>query len=403
MQAIGIVAEYNPFHNGHQYHIEQTKSIQQADGFVAVLSGNFTQRGEAAIFDKWTRTEMALCSGVDLVLELPVVFAVRSAGYFASGAVQTLAATGIVTALSCGVESTQATELEQLAQFLSEESSAFQSALQQQLQLGLSFPSARQKALEQLKIAGANQLESPNNTLALHYLQSIQQKQLPITPLLISRLGNYNSNLLPSNGFASASAVRKLLLEENSLWQEQIPKPVQQIIHRQLQQGYLPMHNAYFTQIIFALLRRSTPEQLAEIIEMNEGLENRIITAAHQTNTLDELCMAIKSKRYPYSRIQRSLIHLLLNLSQSVKEWEEPQYLRVLGFNQTGQKMLKEMKKKAQLPILIRPARQKTLLNQQGQQMLAFDCRATNLYTLGYPLPMLRETNLDYRKAPVQV
>lgn len=404
MQATGIVAEYNPFHNGHQYHINQTHAIQPTDGTIAVMSGNFTQRGEAAVFDKWTRTEMALRSGIDLVLELPTAFSVRSAGYFAAGAVQTLAATGVVRYLSCGVESQQATELEQLAAFLSNESAEYRTVLQQILQEGLSYPAARQKALAQLNIAGADQLEHPNNILALHYLQTIQQNHLDLTPIFVSRKGSYHSDALPSSiqNFASASAVRKLLHEENSLWQEHVPEAVRQIIHQKMQQGYLPMHNDNFAQILFTLLRRSTPEHLAEILEMNEGLENRIYTAAHQVDTLDELCMAIKSKRYPYTRVQRTLIHLLLNMTRQMN-WTEPYYIRVLGFNSTGQKLLKEMKKKAQLPVLIRPARQRSLLQEQAQQMLALDCRATNIYMMGYALPSLRRTNLDLLQMPVQV
>ncbi|MBR5318886.1 MAG: nucleotidyltransferase [Peptococcaceae bacterium] len=404
MQVTGIVAEYNPFHNGHQYHIAETRALQQPDGIIAVMSGNFTQRGEAAVFDKWTRAEMALRSGADLVLELPAAFAVRSAGYFAQGAVQTLAATGVVSHLSCGVESQRATELSELAAFLAEESADYQAALQQHLQAGVSFPAARQKALTQLQIAGADQLEQPNNILALHYLQTIQQYHLDITPVLISRRGSYLNDTLPSDGqsFASASAVRKLLHEENSLWQEQVPDAVRQIIHQQLQQGYLPMHNDHFTQVIFALLRRSTPEQLADIIEMNEGLENRIYTAAHQVDTLDDLRGAIKSKRYTYTRIQRTLIHLLLNMTQQM-HWADPHYIRVLGFNGTGQKILKEMKKTAQLPVIIRTARQRSQLNKDAQQMLSLDCRATNLYTMGYALPSLRKTSLDLLRMPVQV
>lgn len=404
MQITGIVAEYNPFHNGHLYHIEQTKTLQQTDGIVAVMSGNFTQRGTAAIFDKWTRAKMALSCGVDLVLELPTAFSVRSAGYFASGAVQTLAATGVVQTLSCGVESQQIDVLQQLAQFLSQEPPHFQAALQQHLQLGLSYPAARQKALEQLQIDGAQLLQSPNNILALHYLQTIQQEHLPMEPLLISRKGTYHDDEVPpiSQGFASASAVRKLLLEEQSLWQTQVPGPVTDIIHRQIQQGYLPMQNEQFTQILFALLRRSTPEELRLILEMQEGLENRIYSAAQQTDTLEELCYAVKSKRYTYTRIQRTLIHLLLNMTQQM-DWHTPQYLRVLGFNSTGQKVLKEMKRKAQLPILIRPARQRRQLSETGQQMLALDCRATNLYTMGYALSFLRKTNLDFLRGPVQV
>lgn len=404
MQVTGIVAEYNPFHNGHLYHLTETNTLQQNDGVIAVMSGNFTQRGEAAVFDKWTRAEMALRSGVDLVLELPTAFAVRSAGYFARGSVLSLAATGVVTHLSCGVESQTATELQELAEFLAEESPQFQEALQQHLQQGLSFPAARHRALQQLGVNGADQLQSPNNILALHYLQTIQQEHLSITPLLISRRGDYNSDVVPAvhQGFASATAIRKLLLQEDSHWQQQVPKSVEQLIHRQLQQGYLPMTNENFAQSIFTLLRRSTPEELAQIIETAEGLENRIFTAAHQTNTINELCEAIKSKRYTYTRIQRMLIHLLLNFTQQYAV-DEPAYLRVLGFNATGQKILKEMKKKAELPILIRPARQRQQLGVQAQQMLALDCRATNLYYLGYELSFLRKTNLDLLQSPVQV
>ena len=404
MQITGIVAEYNPFHNGHQYHIGQTKALQESDGIIAVMSGNFTQRGEAAVFDKWTRAEMALRCGVDLVLELPVAFAVRSAGYFAKGAVLSLAATGVVSHLSCGVESQSTNQLQQLAQFLSDETPQYQQVLQQYLQQGLSYPSARQKALSALHIDGAEQLQTPNNILALHYLQTIQQESLPITPVFISRLGDYNDTAIPqiSQGFASASAIRRLLCQENSLGQEQVPRPVAQLIHEQLQQGYLPMQNQNFEQILFALLRRSTPDLLSDIIETAEGLENRIYTAAHQTHTLEDLCSAIKSKRYTYTRIQRILIHLLLNFTAQYAA-EQPAYLRVLGFNQTGQKILKEMKKHCTLPIIIRPARQRHQLDQQAQLMLALDCRATNLYDLGYALPSLRTYNRDLLKMPVQV
>lgn len=404
MEVMGIVAEYNPFHNGHNYHLTQTASLQSADGVIAVMSGNFTQRGEAAVFDKWTRAEMALRCGVDLVLELPAAFAVRSAGYFAQGAILSLAATGVVTHLSCGVESQSTAELEQLAVFLAQESPQFQAALQLQLQSGLSFPAARQKALQQLNISGADQLQTPNNILALHYLQTMQQEHLTMQPVFIPRLGNYHDEIVPAidQGFASATAIRKLIAEESSIWKEQVPAPVQQIIHRQLQQGYLPMTNDCYTQTIFALLRRSTPEQLALIAEMTEGLENRLYTAAHQTNTLDELCTAVKSKRYTYTRIRRTLMHLLLNMTKT-EVFQKPAYLRVLGFNQTGQKILKEMKKKASLPIIIRPARQRHLLEEQAQRMLALDCRATNLYYLGYALADLRKTNLDLLQMPVQV
>ncbi len=404
MQAIGIVAEYNPFHNGHQYHIAQARAMHPADGVIAVMSGNFTQRGEAAVFDKWTRAEMALSCGADLILELPTAFATRSAGYFASAAVQILAATGVVSHLSCGVESSEPEQLESLAAYLAAEPAEYQAALQTQLQEGISFPRARQNALAQLQITGADQLQLPNNILAFHYLQAIQQYYSDIKPLFVSRRGNYNDTSLPGDDatYASASAIRKLMQEQNNIWQQQVPKAVQQIIQRQIQKGCQPMNMSAFEQTIFSLLRRSTPEQLTELLEINEGLENRIYDAAHQTDSLDELCMAIKSKRYTYTRVQRSLCHLLLNMTKDM-DWNEPEYIRVLGFNSTGQQLLKAMKKTAQLPIIMRPARQRNLLSRQGQQMLALDQRATNLYMMGYPTAVRPNMNIDLLQMPVQV
>jgi len=410
MQAVGIVAEYNPFHNGHQYHIAQTKAqCADADGIIAVMSGNFTQRGEPAVFDKWTRTQAALHGGADLVLELPTAFATRSAGYFARGAVLTLAATGVVSHLSCGVEATDgqdiASALYQIATLLAEEPEPYQAALQQSIGQGLAFPQARQKALQELNIPGANLLDTPNNILALEYLQNIASEKLPIAPLLIPRAGNYHAEQVPADTqeFASATAIRKLMLEENTAWQSHMPYLCSQTLSEHLGKAYPPMHmDCFFSQLLF-LLRRATVSDLQSIIEMSEGLEHRILEAAHQDiHTVDDLCTAIKSKRYTYTRIQRTLLHILLNVTEAYTA-NNPAYIRVLGFNATGQKLLKEMKQKAQLPILIRPARQKNELTEQGRNLLELDVRATNLYYTGYANPVLRQTNLDYLRMPVQV
>ena len=410
MQAVGIVAEYNPFHNGHQYHIAQTKAqCADADGIIAVMSGNFTQRGEPAVFDKWTRTQAALHGGADLVLELPTAFATRSAGYFARGAVLTLAATGVVSHLSCGVETSDGQDitsaLYQIATVLAEEPEPYQAALQQSIGQGLAFPQARQKALQELNIPGANLLDTPNNILALEYLQNIASEKLPIAPLLIPRAGNYHAEQVPADTqeFASATAIRKLMLEENTAWQSHMPYLCSQTLSEHLGKAYPPMHmDCFFSQLLF-LLRRTTVSELQSIVEMSEGLEHRILEAVHQDiHTVDDLCTAIKSKRYTYTRIQRTLLHILLNVTEQYTA-SNPAYIRVLGFNATGQKLLKEMKQKAQLPILIRPARQKNELTEQGRNLLELDVRATNLYYTGYANPVLRQTNLDYLRMPVQV
>lgn len=404
MQAIGIVAEYNPFHNGHQYHIAQAKTMAEADGVIAVMSGSFTQRGEAAVFDKWTRTELALTSGVDLVLELPTAFSVRSAAYFASGAVQTLAATGICKYLSCGAESENTADLSRLALYLANEPEEYQNTLQDYLQKGLSFPDARQKALEALNIPGFESISQPNNILALHYLETIHRCGLSLTPLLVARRGSYNDTSVPADSaaFASASAIRRLFAQQNSGWVQQVPAPVATIIRRQMQKGCTPIQMESFALAIFTLLRRSTPEELSEILEISEGLEHRMYDAAFQTETLDDLCTAIKSRRYTYTRIQRTLCHLLLNMKQDMN-FTAPQYIRILGFNETGQKLLKEMKKTAQLPVITRPARQRGLLNSEAQRMLALDYRATAIHMTGYPVSVRPNAAIDLLQMPVKV
>ena len=409
MQTIGIVAEYNPFHCGHQYHIAQSKlQCPEADGIIAVMSGNFTQRGEPAIFDKWTRTKAALQGGADLVLELPTAFATRSAGYFARGAVLTLAATGIVSHLSCGVENTpqqdMAYTLQQIAALLADEPEPYREALQHSIGEGMAYPQARQKALQELHISGAELLDTPNNILALEYLQNIVSDNLPITPLLIPRAGNYHAEHIPTDAkqFASATAIRKLILEDNRTWQNQMPDLCAQTLSEHLSKAYPPMHIDDFLHPLLFLLRRTTPSELQTMAEMTEGLENRILEAAHRDiHSVNDLCMAIKSKRYTYTRIQRTLLHILLNFTEQYAA-NEPAYIRVLGFNATGQKLLKEMKKKAQLPVLIRPARQKNELSEQGRKLLDLDVRATNLYYTGYQNPALRKTGLDYTILPIQ-
>ena len=409
MQTIGIVAEYNPFHCGHQYHIAQSKlQCPEADGIIAVMSGNFTQRGEPAIFDKWTRTKAALHGGADLVLELPTAFATRSAGYFARGAVLTLAATGIVSHLSCGVENTpqqdMACTLQQIAALLADEPEPYREALQHSIGEGMAYPQARQKALQELHISGAELLDTPNNILALEYLQNIASDNLPITPLLISRAGNYHAEHIPTDAkqFASATAIRKLILEDNRTWRNQMPDFCSQTLSEHLSKAYPPMHIDDFLHPLLFLLRRTTPSELQTMAEMTEGLENRILEAAHRDiHSVNDLCMAIKSKRYTYTRIQRTLLHILLNFTEQYAA-NEPTYIRVLGFNAIGQKMLKEMKKKAQLPVLIRPARQKNELSEQGHKLLDLDVRATNLYYTGYQNPALRKTGLDYTILPIQ-
>ena len=225
METVGIVAEYNPFHKGHQFHIQETRRQYPSDGVVVVMSGNFTQRGTCAVYDKWTRTRMALAGGADLVLELPTLFATRSAAYFAEGAIRTLAATGIVSALSCGVETDNASTLKELASYLHSEPENYRTLLQKELEKGVTFPVARQRALTLSGISHAEELTMPNNILALHYLQTILQYCPEMDALFVPRQGSYHDNTIPDNNssFASASAIRLLMEQNDFSWQQHIP------------------------------------------------------------------------------------------------------------------------------------------------------------------------------------
>lgn len=403
MKVLGIIAEYNPFHLGHAYHIAQAKEAEAFAGVIAVMSGHFTQRGEAAIFDKWIRAGLALHHGVDLVLELPVAFATRSANYFAAGGMLTLAATGIVTHFSCGVESAQPQVLHSLAQILASEPADYLSKLQEQRQKGLSFPAAQQKALLAMQISGAEALDQPNNLLALNYLQMMYQRELSLTPILIPRQGSYHSQEAGAAGqFASATAIRSRILQRDDSWQEMVPAGCAAVIKNHLAQGYPPLENQDFSQAVLTLLRRATPAQLSDIIEVSEGLEHRITAAASSSATLEAFLRKLKTKRYPYTRLQRFLIHLLLNYTKETI-FERPAYLRVLGFNDQGQQLLKAMKTKATLPVLVRAGADGKRLCPYGQKMLALDIRATDLYTLGYQEPQQRQGALDYQKGPVRI
>lgn len=403
METVGIVAEYNPFHKGHQFHIQETRRQYPSDGVVVVMSGNFTQRGTCAVYDKWTRTRMALAGGADLVLELPTLFATRSAAYFAEGAIRTLAATGIVSALSCGVETDNASTLKELASYLHSEPENYRTLLQKELEKGVTFPVARQRALTLSGISHAEELTMPNNILALHYLQTILQYCPEMDTLFVSRQGSYHDNTIPDNNssFASASAIRLLMEQNDFSWQQHIPASVVEILQEQFQNHLPPMAMSCYDRILLALLRRSTPAELSRIVGMKEGLEHRITEAAGKSVSSHELLESVKTKRYTYAGIQRLLLHILLNVTESDCPMQ-PEYIRVLGFNATGQKLLKTMRKTATLPVITRPARQKNLLTDAGRRLLEFDCRATDLYYMGYDRPADWKYGLDYTTQPVQ-
>ncbi len=413
MAVLGIIAEFNPFHNGHLHLLREANQLDKFSATICVMSGNFLQRGDAALCNKWSRTAMALQAGADLVIELPFCFAVRSAYYFARGAIQLLQRTGVITHLAFGSESGNLEKLQTLAHFLSNESLAYQEQLRNHLIQGISFASARSLALQAIfpdpdlkKL-----LLQPNNILALEYLRVLEEEQSGIMPLTIIRQGSgYHSSELGT--MASASAIRSSLLADAKLdnLANSLPPSSLALLEQEITAGRAPITIEALEQSILIKLRSSSPQDLSTIYEITEGLENRILQGAMRYGTLEELKLFIKSKRYSMTRINRILLYLLLDIRFSqINAFDEsgPMYLHILGFSTRGQKILQDIKNKSNLRILNRGSAVKQAYQDKSdpvvQAMLDLDVRATNIYTLLYPNPENRQGSQDFTTSPIRM
>lgn len=334
--ATGIVAEYNPFHNGHLHHLTATKKIVDQP-IIAVMSGSFMQRGEPAFLNKWLRAKLAVQNGIDLVLELPVSFSLRSAQYFASGAVQLLNATGCVNYLSCGAESPKQ-NFTALAKKIT--APATQELLRQKLSEGHGYAAACAEVLQQA-------LDKPNDILALEYAKALLATD--IKPLFIKRMDNgYNSTDIDGS-LASATAIRQALAEQQpqNTWQQAVPQATLQA----LLQNSAGFDENLLWQLICCRLRLLSPAEIAARCQCSEGLEN-LLKQSSACRSFSEALQLCTKKRYSTSRIRRLLMQLLLDSPRAAFEQAAPAYLRVLAFNDTGRQLLKQMKATAALPII---------------------------------------------------
>ena len=388
MQATGIIAEYNPFHNGHLYHIQETKRLTQQP-VIVVMSGCFMQRGEPAVLSKWQRASCAVQGGADLVLELPCVFTLRSAEFFAKGAVQLLAATGCVNTLACGTEHPQS-DFEAAASLAC--SAEAQTRLRELLQNGLSYAQAWEKIL------GANTaFRTPNDILALEYTKALLQTSADIQPLYLQRTDEgYNSTSI-GNSIASASAIRRAMADGNESWQQAVPD----YTHAALAAG------GYDAKLLWQLLkyrlRLLTPQQLAERCLQAcavSGLAEQVFEAFTGFAAL----AACSSKRYTASRIRRLLLQILLDRPKAVWQQQSPAYLRVLAFNDTGRQLLHTMKTSAQLPIISKLGKN-ALYNDTPayRTQLSTEVNATDLWSLLQKDAALNRSGNDFYQSPVYV
>ncbi|MDO4392347.1 MAG: nucleotidyltransferase [Clostridium sp.] len=393
-RVIGVVAEYNPFHNGHYYHLQATKEITGAEYCVAVISGNFTQRGDTSIVNKWAKAYMAICGGADLVIELPTVYSISSAENFASGAVKILDNLKVVDAISFGAEANDLATLNNIANVLYEEPKAYTNILSHELKKGISYPAARENALmmylNDIK-RYANTLSSPNNILAIEYLKALKIQKSKLEPIMIRRKKVYYNDNKIVDDFASATAIRKLLQDgEYANLRKVIPRSSYTIIGQESRKGGMVLSLSKYEKEIIYTLRKMTVEEIADLPDVSEGLQFAIKNAANEANNLKDLISNIKSKRYTQTRIQRILLYALLGIDKKLMENSRKvvPYVRVLGFTQKGKSLLSEISRRNPKLNIITSLKKYMDQNQNKNKVLAEmlekDIFATDVYTLGY-------------------
>ncbi len=359
MRVVGIIAEYNPLHNGHIYHLERARALSGADYCVVVLSGNFVQRGEAACTDKFSRANWALRAGADLVLELPSVYAVAPAERFAAGGVRTLFGTGVVTDLAFGCEAPDLRTLYQISDIITSEPPALRDAIKRHLSLGKSYPRARFDALAEYGVPRnmLSAIAQPNNILAVEYLNAIRRYASSIEPLPIERVGTgYHSEEIAGE-FASATAIRKAIVEGRHEILGTMPNFVGGPLLYD-EQFIIPQEA--LSDVMLYALRRMSQRELAALPDVAEGFENVLWRSVRAARTLSEFYELIKTKRYTLARCKRIAACALLGITdeqvQRTVQSREGSYLKVLGFQKKARPLISEIAKRKTAPLLLRNA-----------------------------------------------
>lgn len=409
MKTVGIVSEYNPFHNGHKYHLENAKAKCGADFAVCIMSGSFVQRGEPAIFDKWTRTKMAIEGGADLIVELPTVYSCQPAEIFAYGAMKILNSMNIIDFLCFGSESGDINLLSEISRILYFEPIELKNIIKINIAKGFSYPKALSLSLSNYlksygNISDKKILENPNNTLGIEYLKSIIKLSSNIKPITIKRTNDYN-DLNINNTISSASAIRRELYENGMSENLQLAVPdfVWNIINNQIQSGNIPISLNNLSDIMLYQLRRMKAEEMKDFFNANEGIENRIKKYALSCSNIEELLESVKVKRYTRANLQRLIIHMLIHITRSdtflFKQNSTPAYIRVLGFNDKGKFLLKLIKEKCKYPIITKVADFRTE-SPELARLFELDILSTDVYSLA-SLGKNKKAGKDYYTSPI--
>ena len=400
---LGIIAEYNPFHNGHLYHLLKSKEEANADTIIAIIGGNFTQRGEPSLVDKWTKAEMALANGADLVIELPTLYSISSAENFADGAIKILNSLKVVDSISFGAETDDLNKLNIIANILYKEPKEYKDILFQELKKGECFPKARENALvKYLKDENFSQiLSSPNNILGVEYLKALKKHRSTINPICIKRKNTGHLSKDYIGQFASASAIRDLVYANRMKDLKTYLTPASYtILKEEINAGHFVAGMSRFEEIIIYNLRNMSTDEIEKIPDVSEGLEFVIKKAANSCNTINEFINLVKSKRYTETRIRRILLYSLLKITKkdmAISKKSIP-YIRVLGFNKKGKDLVSKISKSnPRLNVITSVKRfEDANINKNLKIILEKDIFATNVYTLGYMADS--KSNLDYTK-----
>lgn len=400
MKILGLIVEYNPFHNGHLYHLKRSIEKTNATHSIAVMSGNFLQRGEPALFDKYKRAEIAVSNGVDLVVELPTLFACQSAELFANGAITLLNSLNCVDSICFGSEEGDIDILSEISKALVCEPKEFKFLLKQYLDEGLLFATARSKALCDYLISNNifdnldkekldSILSSSNNILGVEYIKSLLRLKSNIKPFTITRIqASYNCEAINSE-ICSATAIRKSLKDYNNIdnISSVVPNKTFNILSDAINTNFNPMFDEVYFETIRELVIRDL-DILNNYFDVNEGIENKIYKSIFTCNNLSELEQMVKSKRYTLTKIKRILNNILLGITkddmQMVKDLNKMPYVRVLAFNHKGREIIKQIKLNSDIKIINKFSDVNFNDNEIFKTLIKYDIKATNIYNIPY-------------------
>ena len=394
MNVAGIVAEYNPFHNGHKYQIDMVKQ----SGFshvVVALSGNFVQRGDCAIVDKWARAKAAIDGGADLVVEIPTCYCLAPAEKYAFGAISALNNLGVVNSLVFGSESGDEDLLNTLATKVLRDEKV-ENRLKEILKSGVSFPSARETAVKEIYGERyANVLKNPNDTLGIEYINAINSLKSDMNFCTIRRNGVGHDDTLVSGNIASASKVREMIFDGKD-FSGFVPKCSANELKSAFDNFTAPVSMKNGERALLFALRSKTQDDFEKIVDVSEGLESRLLSAVNSAQSLDELYANIKTKRYTLARVKRLVLTALLG----IEKYEMPPYIRVLGFSQNAKELLKEIKQKADLPMVSCLADVKKI-GESAEKYFAKEANYTDFYSM--LMPKIAPKGAEFSKSIVKI